>query len=244
MKDLLRLQKLDLEIEACKRREKDIPKQKDKHEIQRKRLTQELEERQAICKRLELEQRECYGEIDQKQEQIAKYQQQLNTVKKNEEYQALLHEIEAIQKQIAQKEERIFTLMEELEEAQERLKADEERIDAALKKIDAQSAALDEELAEAVEQRKKLEAGAAKAAEAVDAELLRKYRRIRGSKGAGAAVVPLKDEVCTGCYMHVLPQLVNEILASKVRSCNHCGRLLYYRENFEDDNANAVDAVH
>jgi len=248
LEHLLRLQKLDLEIEECKRREKEIPRQKEKHDLQRKRMAEELEERQAICQRLEVEQRKCYGEIEQQQEQIAKYQQQLNTVKKNEEYQALLNEIETTKRQIGQKEERILTLMEELEEAQERLKADEERIDAAVKRIDAHCEALDEELNAAVEKRKQLEAEAEKAAEAVEPDLLRKYRRIRAANISGPAVVPLddsndKDPVCTGCYMHVRPQLVNEILAQEVRSCNHCGRLLYYRDHFEEDNANTAEIL-
>ena len=117
MRKLLDLQELDLKIGVCSERERVIPKQKSKFEIYRKRVEAELEEREAQCKNLDLEQRDCEGEIEQKQAQIAKYQQHLNIIKKNEEYQALLHEIDLLKKQIGLKEERILNILIEADEA-------------------------------------------------------------------------------------------------------------------------------
>jgi len=242
LKQLLQLQKLDLQIEAYKRRETEIPKQKRKYEEQRKRLLDEFEAQQAHYRKTELDQRECESDIEQKQNQLSKYQTQLNTVKKNEEYQALLHEIDNIKKQIAQKEERVLELMMELESSRERLREDRERIDGELHKLDEQCAEVDAELEEVQAERQRLEQEAAKAAEQVDAELLKRYRRIRANKKSGAAVVPLREEVCSGCHMYVLPQLINEVMAGEIRACNHCGRLLYYKDNYDNETAGATDA--
>ncbi|MCH7565365.1 MAG: hypothetical protein IH968_16250 [Gemmatimonadetes bacterium] len=102
MKVLLSLQVIDLQIEKCVAREAEIPKQKNKFEIYRKRMQAELKERNEAFQRFLLEQKECEGEIEQKQTQIARYEQQLNVIKKNEEYQALLHEIDlAVNKTLA-----------------------------------------------------------------------------------------------------------------------------------------------
>ena len=116
MNSLLKLQQLDARIHACHTREKEIPKQKTKYLTVRERLSAELKEREQKVKALEIEQRTCEGDIEQKKAAIVKYQQQLNAVKKNEEYTALLHEIDTVKKGIAQREERIISIMVEMED--------------------------------------------------------------------------------------------------------------------------------
>jgi len=235
LKTLLALQELDLKIEVFKARETEIPKQKSKFDIHRKRLAAELAERESVCKRLVLEQREAETDIEQKQNQIKKHDQQLFAVKKNEEYQALLHEMEMLKKQIALREERILAIMMELDDAKARLEEDRKRIQDETKMIESQCAEIDAELAAAVADREKLEKQRQPLLGLVDANLLARYHRIRASKKTGAAVVPLNGEVCTGCHMNVPPQIVNELMAGdKMHSCNHCGRLLYFADNFKD----------
>ena len=235
MNTLLSLQELDLRIEACRVREREIPKQKGKFEVQRTRLAAELEEREKGFKSLQLEQRECEVEIAQKQVQIGKYEQQLLAVKKNEEYQALLHEIDQLKKQIGLKEERIITLLVEIDGAKERLAENRRRIEAEMKGLDGQCASVDRELAEAVAQRQVLEKERLPLEEKVERPLLSRYNRIRVSKKTGAAVVPLNGNTCAGCNMTITPQIVNEIMAGKVHTCAHCGRLLYQKDNFPQE---------
>jgi uncharacterized protein len=231
---LLRLQTLDLKIEQCKDRELEIPKQKSKYDVQRQRLGAELAESENRFKAMQLEQRECERDIEAKQEQINKYNTQLMAVKKNEEYQALLHEIEGVKKQIAQREERIIQLMVEMDEAQVKVAEDKARISAELKHIDAECATIDAELAEAVESRKTLEGKRKPLVDACEPKILRQYERIRHNKKQGAAIVPLlSGTVCGGCHMQVQPQMVNEVMAGEIRQCRSCGRILYYAENFD-----------
>ena len=232
MKNLLLLQELDLKIEACRLREIEIPKQKGKFDVQKKRLAAELDERDKAFKALQLEQKECEKDIEQKQAQILKYRTQLNSVKKNEEYQALLHEIDMIEKQIGVREERIIVLMDEIDAARVRLAEDKKRIDQEMKQIAAQCAEIDAELSEAVKSRQVLEAQRDPMIANAEPALLSKYNRIRAAKKTGAAVVPMNGVTCSGCNMAVTPQAVNEILAGKVHACAHCGRLLYHAENF------------
>jgi uncharacterized protein len=225
---LLRLQDLDLQIEALKAREQEIPKQKGKFDIRRKRLAEELADREKMYKALMVEQKECEVEVEQKQGQIKKYDQQLFAVKKNEEYQALLHEMDMLKKQVAIKEERVISIMVDLDDAKARLEEDRKRIDAELKDIDRQCALIDAELGEAVLEREKLEKQIAPLAAGVKPDVLNRYRRIRSSKGTGPAVVPLSGEGCSGCHMRVPPQTVNELLGgSQQLICNYCGRMLY-----------------
>ena len=235
MNTLLKLQELDARINVCREREDEIPKQKNRFNIQRERLKAELDEREQVLKELELEQRDCESEIEVRKTQIDKSQQQLNAVKKNEEYQALLHEIDLVNKQIGVKEERILAIMMEMEDSAARLEEDRKRIQEESKEIDAECAVIDTELAQAVKRREILEADRAPLVDQVGRELLSRYERLRKKFRTGSVVVPLRDEVCTGCNMHVRPQIVNEVLqGNKIHACQNCGRLLYHPENFED----------
>jgi predicted nucleic acid-binding Zn-ribbon protein len=239
LKTLLSLQELDLRIEACVAREREIPKQKDKFNIYRERLAHELAERERVCKSLTLEQRECESEIEQKQAQIKKYDNQLLGVKKNDEYQALLHEMDLQKKQIGLKEERIIQLMMEIDDAKARLEEDRKRIEAELKDIDRQCAEIDTELTEAVRTRVEFESRRTPLVEQVNNDLMARYLRIRKSIKSGPAVVPLRGSTCMGCHMAVTPQIANEILAGeKIHTCAHCGRLLYEPVNYQDEAAN------
>lgn len=243
MKTLLRLQDLDLRIEACKAREIEIPKQKEKFEVQKKRLEDELEERQEALKKLQVEQRECESEIEQKQAQVNKYNEQLFAIKKNEEYQALLHEIDLLKKQISIQEERIISLMVELDDAKARFEEDQKRITAEIEALQEQCREVDAELAEAQEARKSLEEKRKPLVQEVEPQLLSKYRKIRKSKVTGPAVVPLRGDICSGCNMNVRPQIVNEVLAGEIRACSQCGRLLYDKETVAREEENAETSV-
>lgn len=235
MKTLLQLQALDLKIEALKGREREIPKQKEKFEIRKKRLMEELSQSEQRCKTLQVEQRECEVDIQQKEAQIKKYDMQLLGVKKNEEYQALLHEMDTLKKQNSLKEERVIALMLEIDEAKAHLEEDKKRIAAGMKELDAQIAKVDEELAATEAERKGLEGQREPLLKNIDEEMLLRYARIRSSKKTGAAVVPLRGESCSGCHMRVTAQIINEIMAgNKLHACHHCGRLLYHADNFED----------
>ncbi len=238
MKTLLQIQALDLRIENCKQRETEIPKQKDKFNVQKNRLAAELKEAEERCTAIELTQREAESANEQKQAQIIKYEQQLMGVKKNEEYQALLHEIDALKKQISQNEEKILQSMEDLEEAQARLKEDKQRIATEQSRIDEQCGEIDVELEEAVADRKVLETEREPLTRTADPELMQKYNRIRRRLSAGRAIVPLNGESCGGCHMFVRPQIVNEVLAGKVHPCQHCSRLMYDKPTYE---ASSVD---
>jgi predicted nucleic acid-binding Zn-ribbon protein len=185
---------------------------------------------------LALEQKDCEGAIEQHEAKIEKYNQQLVAVKKNEEYQALLHEIDQEKKQIGLKEERILFILDELEQARARLNEDKKRISEESADIDRQCAEIDQELEEAIAERKELEAQRAPFIESVDAQLYKRYEKLRSNITQGNVVVPMLNEVCTGCHMGIRAQIVNEVLeGSKIHVCQHCARILYHPDNVDSD---------
>ncbi len=228
MKKLLDLQNLDLQIEKFRARETEIPKQKSKFDIHKKRLGDELKESEAKFKGLMVEQRKCETDISASQEEILKKEGQLIAVKKNEEYQALLHEMESIKKKISQKEDRILVIMEQMDDAETRFNEDKQRIAGEEAEITSECSKIDKELAVAVSEREALEAQRKPLLDDIDPAHMRKYDRIRRAKKTGAALVPLQGESCSGCFMGITAQNVNEILGGKFIPCSHCGRLVYF----------------
>lgn len=235
MKPLIDLQALDLKIEKYRQRETEIPKQKNKYSIHKQRLDAELKASEERVQKLVLEQREAEKDIQAKQDLIKKYEGQLLSVKKNDEYQALLHEIEIVKKQIGVKEERILAIMMEMDDAKAALEEDKKRIAAERKGIDQEFATIDTELAEAVKEREVLEAQRAPFIAEIDKRLLSQYERIRKGIKNGPAVVAMRNDSCGGCNMALRAQLVNEVLVrDNVRTCSNCGRILYHAPNYEE----------
>lgn len=241
MRNLLQLQNFDLQIESCKEREMEIPLKKEKFNIHKKRLAQELNESENLLKKMQMEQRNCETDIEGYKEQIIKYETQLYSVKKNEEYNALLNEIELAKKHINAKEERIIQIMMEMDEAKIRLEEDKKRINTEQGKIDDECKEIDKELEEAIQKRKQLEDEKKPVKGEVNSALLAQYNRIRKALKTGKAAVPVNNESCSGCFMKIRPQIINELLAGKVHHCQHCGRLLYDTKAFADEAAEIVE---
>jgi len=238
--NLLKLQRLDTNIADCIQKEKELPRQKDKFFIQKERLAEEIKNSEEHCRKIQAEQRECEAGIEQLQEKIKKYEGQLPDIKRNEEYKAVLHEIEMQKKQISNKEERVLVLMDAHEEALAKLEEDKTRVQGEISKLDAECAAIDADLAELVQHRKALQAKRPELKEEVEPQLLSLYERIR--KVRVPAVVPLNAESCGGCFMTIRPQIVNEIMGSeKVHTCQHCHRILYYPDNVSLSGAETIE---
>ena len=123
--------------------------------------------------------------------------------------------------------------MLEIDEANAQLEEDKQRIANERKEIEAEFSKIDGELAEALKKRTVLETQREPIITKIETSLLRQYSRIRKSMKNGAAIVPLRDETCSGCNMKVRAQIVNEVLAGEIQSCHHCRRILYYAPNFD-----------
>jgi predicted nucleic acid-binding Zn-ribbon protein len=55
---------------------------------------------------------------------------------------------------------------------------------------------------------------------------LRYYRRL--TKRFGHAVVPVIDNLCTGCFANIPAQFVSATNENLLQKCESCGRILYW----------------
>lgn len=177
--------------------------------------------------------RDLESEVKDLKVQIGKYKRQLNEVKTNKEYTALLHEIEQTQQKVDGLEESIIAEM---------LAADdvEEEIKAALHKQAQEEDVLKKERLVLEDKMRESEirlAALNKEREAllprVPREQMKLYEAIFQKKG-GTALSPVTGDFCAMCHMRVRPQMLNEIRdKTAVILCEACGRILYWTEKPE-----------
>jgi uncharacterized protein len=161
-----------------------------------------------------------------------KYREQSGSVKTNESYKALLHEIATAEGEASKIEDLVLDQMMAIEELEQRvkhfeadLKEEENAVAAEKKQIEAQYHEQKKKLEVANGERVKL---AAKAPE----ELLELYTRI-SRKMPGSAMALVRDDQCRGCGMRVLPHIIQVLRTDnneEVFRCEMCGRILYTLE--------------
>jgi predicted nucleic acid-binding Zn-ribbon protein len=155
-----------------------------------------------------------------------KFQSQLPLIKKNEEYQALLHEISDRRLRRSDLETDVLMKMD----AEQELVSGQPVIEKAL----AEARAVADARVQAIAGDEQRERDEAAVLEGRRAELLPqlpqamrlRYERIRESRG-GRAVVPILKGACGGCYRGLPPQALQEARkGDRVLVCDGCGRLL------------------
>lgn len=224
---LLAVQEIDMEIVELEEKAAELPRRRAEVAREITALEDAREEASEEMEKLRLERRHREGEVDDAREKLEKYERQLNEVKTNVAYSALLTEIrgakteiDGLEEEILERMERIETLESRIEEIDEELEAKRAAASDELEAIDTEVEAVDHELAEVEERREK-------AAEDVDPRLSQLYERLRRNRRF-PALVPLKGQACSACFARMPPQVVQEIRhGGALHPCEHCGVLVY-----------------
>jgi uncharacterized protein len=183
-------------------------------------LKQKARQAEVDRKKLELD-------VGTRTETIARLKTQQYQTRKNDEFQALGHEIERYENEIRKIEDEELELMVEADKIKIDLAEEEKKAAAVKESIARQTADLDEK-SKALESRlEELTRERADLAGKIDEDLLAGFERLFKSKG-DAAVVAIKHGVCTGCHMKVTSATASRARAGKeIVSCENCGRILY-----------------
>lgn len=224
---LLALQDRDQRLRTFRTELQNIPEERKAKEKLIADSAARLEVAKTRFRAIEVEKKGLEVDAQAKRDAIARYKTQQLQTRKNEEYTALKHEIEAAEKIISGVEDKELDLMDEAEKLRpeiasaEKIHAEEKaRIEQVLAGLDAKKTNLDARITELVAERAKMTDG-------IDEDLLERYDRLFKTKH-GAAVVALEHEICTGCHMKVTTQTTVQVKGGKdVVHCPQCARILY-----------------
>ena len=185
----------------------------------KKRLTDNQEARRALEKDVALY-----------QGRLSKFRDQQASVKTNREYQALGHEIETAQQEMAAAEERVIERMVEADTVGADVKAAEATFAAQQKQVDAEKKSLDRRsrsgveaaLARATERRAEILKG-------LEPRLVALFEQVARVRKGTAVTTATRDGLCSACHVRLRPQVFQQVRTNEqIIQCDSCQRILYY----------------
>ena len=187
------------------------------HEERKKRLTANLKER-----------KDLEGDIKANQDKITRHRDQLYQMKTNEQYKAMLKEIEGEEASVRKIEDQILEKMIESEEIQKLVQEAAARLDGEKARVAAEIKHLQDERQKDIDARESLQTRRKEVAASLSEPVLELYERIRTYR-AGPAVAEVRNGLCTACNIQLRPQVYNEIRTGEtVMVCENCSRIQYY----------------
>jgi uncharacterized protein len=227
LQKLIELEKVDREIARLTDEVSALPRRVAAIESKLADDKAAVEKAKAAIKNNEAARRKHEVDIQAFQQKIIKYREQSSSVKTNDEYRALMHEVEFAEKQISGCEDKILELMISLESEEKNLKAAEadlktETAEVEKEKVEARTrTAEDEKLLQGLNQQR-----AELRKEVSDASLAHYDRVMRQRK---SAIAEARDSKCQACYVMLRPQTWQELKTNEqLITCSSCGRILYY----------------
>jgi uncharacterized protein len=232
LENLKELQVADKEISRLKDEVAALPKRVAVIEEKLANTKAKLEKAKGNAKADEAARKKYEAAIQDLQGKISKFRDQSLAVKTNDQYKALMHEIQFAEQEIRANEDKILELMLNTEARDKEVKAAEAELKAETAEIEKekqearQRTAEDEKLlAEWGAKRDRLRSG-------VSPDTLRHYERV--SKFRGSGISEVRDQKCTACQVMLRPQTYNEVrTGQKLVECESCQRLLYFNPENE-----------
>ena len=227
---LLEIQTRDREALSLEEKKRDLIGELSEKENELGTLEGELRRQTKELTGMKVARKEREIELDSKLAVIQKMEVQLFQLKTNEEYQTLQKEIEALKRTCTSVEDEILDLMEGIERSRAEIAKGEGAILEVMEEIKRAREVLNREkdLIEAEIDRlggeKKI------LLTSVPPLLAEKYERTMRHY-ANAAVVPVVDNICQGCYTNLPRHAVEDIRVSREPIfCQNCSRFLFLDE--------------
>ena len=167
------------------------------------------------------------GEVQEAQANLERYNNQLNEVRNNREYDSLSKqidyerlEVELCNKKIKEATDQVAYRTNDLEIAKTER---EER----QKDLDEKKSELEDILAETREEETMFKERAKDLEVKIEPRLLCSFKRIRKSARNGLGIVYVQRDACGGCFNKIPPQRQLDIkMHKKIIVCEYCGRIL------------------
>ncbi len=227
VQNLIELQKADREIQRLKDEIAALPKRVAAIEAKLAGTKAVLEKAKAAIKSDETARRKYEQGIQDLQQKISKYRDQSLEVKTNDQYKALLHEIQFAERDIRANEDKILELMVNAESREKEVKAAEAELKEETAEIEKEKVEARQRTAEDEKQLAEWNAKRNQARAGVNPDTLRQYDRVAKYRGTGLSEV--RDHKCMGCQVMLRPQTYNEVRSgTELVSCESCQRILYY----------------
>lgn len=228
---LVTIAKLDAELNACRVESAQLPDGIAKLDRAIKSIDKALAEADAHFEAMKKEKRSLEQRVQDDNEKLKKLKLQLMEVKKNEEYQAILHEISFVEKTIDANEERLLMIMDEVDQQGVETGEFKKKKVEEQKTLSSEKAGLEARLEALKKETVRLDGEKPKILAEIDPQIRKRYDRIL-AKLHDFAVTHIDGEVCQGCHSRIPPQAALEVRRNdQIITCQACGRILVHYAN-------------
>lgn len=190
-----------------------------------------IEAARTELKELEVKKKNLENDIGSAEEKLAKYKTQQMQVKKNDEYQALGHEIDITQAGIGVLEEKELQVMYAIDEAKKKFAAAEAVLKQNIAGHEARIRNLHEKEKNTTAELETARAEVASARTPIEEFALKIYDRVAGHKQP--VCVPIQAGKCGGCHLKVSSEVESASRGKdpnvKLATCDQCGRIVYWQ---------------
>ena len=227
LEQLLVLQDRDQKIRQIQTEIETLPLRRTSLEAQLAASASAVDALKHKARQVEVDRKKLELDVGTRTESITRFKTQQYQTRKNDEFQALGHEIERYENEIRKIEDEELELMVQVDKIKADLAEEEKKAAAVNDSVARQTADLDEKSKALQSRLEELTRERAELAGKIDEDLLGLFERLFKSEG-DAAIVAIEHGVCTGCHMKVTSATAAQARAGKeIVSCENCGRILY-----------------
>ena len=227
LEQLLVLQDRQQKIKQIQTEIKTLPLQKKNLDSQLAASAASVEALKQKAREVEMHRKKLELDVGTRTESITRLKTQQYQTRKNDEFQAMGHEIERYENEIRKLEDEELELMEQTDKLKAEIDVEEKKAKTTKESITRQLADLEEKSKTLGGRLQELTKESAELATKIDEDLLDRFNRLFESKG-DAAVVAVEHGICTGCHMKVTTATAMQVKAGKeIVSCEQCGRILF-----------------
>jgi predicted nucleic acid-binding Zn-ribbon protein len=235
IEQLIVLQQLDDEIILLEEELVNAPRELQDLEERHQALTEEMEALKEKRDMLSSQHKRLSSEIEDDNLKIKKSKNKLMMASNTKEYQAMMREMDNLEKLNRMREDENMALVEEIG----RLDAEAEELGTRATEVEDELTqkrkSLDKRVNAAKKRLTELQAKRDKACEIIPKPILSRYEFIR-SRLENPVIVEVDTGICAGCNIAIPPQTFNELQRGKqIHSCPNCQRLIYWSEHMPQE---------
>lgn len=228
IKALLEVQALDKSVAEKTLHMQQMPKAFAEVDAQREVIKTRLDAAKAALKQLEVDRQAVDVDLKSQEALLVRLKNHQLEVKKQDEYEALLSEMEAAQTAIVDLEDREIQLLMEVDEARDSLGELEAACAKELEAVAREKSRLQGLQSDEKSALESLRSEWEHGLDALDADLKQAYLSVKQQGKKWPYVAAMHAGSCQGCHLKLSGETLGSLNGPKgLAYCEHCGRFLY-----------------